>query len=186
MRLLVALAVIVVISSLSGCVMEPVVYDQERAESVDEAIASFREHEELAPFFSEALAYAIFPSNWRAGGGFGGAFGNGWLFEKGEVTGRALMTEVFVGVNLGVQADRKILFFRTEGPLDQFKRGRFEFTGQANAAVAKTGKAVTPGYHPDVAMFVQVRGGLLLEVSVGTQRYDFFPLVPETDNTEED
>jgi hypothetical protein len=25
-------------------------------------------------------------------------------------------------------------------------------------------------------MFVEVRGGLMLEASVGTQRYDFFPL----------
>ncbi|MEP4149095.1 MAG: hypothetical protein ABJL54_17890 [Halioglobus sp.] len=184
MKLFHIFAVILLMSSLSACVMEPVVYDQERAESVDEAIASFREHKELDSFFSGALAFAVFPSNWRAGGGFGGAFGNGWLFENGEVTGRALMTELFVGANFGVQADRKILFFRTEGPLDQFKRGRFEFTGQANAAIAKTGKAVTPGYHPDVAMFVQVRGGLLLEVSVGTQRYDFFPLTPGNTTTE--
>ena len=41
-----------------------------------------------------------------------------------------------------------------------------------------------PSYHPDVAMFVQVKGGLLLEASVGTQRYDFFPLL-ETDSPED-
>ena len=28
-------------------------------------------------------------------------------------------------------------------------------------------------------MFAQVRGGLLLEASVGAQRYDFFPLAAE-------
>ncbi|MEH6587366.1 MAG: hypothetical protein V7720_12455 [Halioglobus sp.] len=164
-----------------GCAMEPVVYDDERAESVEQAITSFREFEELTPFFSDALAYAVFPGNWRAGTGFGGAFGNGWLFEDGRVSGRALMIEVFVGANLGVQTDRKILFFRSEESLDQFKRGRFEFTGQANASVATVGKAITPGYHPDVAMFVQVRGGLLLEASVGTQRYDYFPLAAESE-----
>lgn len=86
------------------------------------------------------------------------------------------MTEVFVGANMGLQGDRKILFFRGAGSLDQFKRGRFEFTGQANATAITAGKAFTPGYHPDVAMFVQVKGGLMLEASVGTQRYDFFPL----------
>lgn len=171
-----SLAVALLALSLLGCVTAPVVYDQERADAAEEALASFRQQETLEPFFEQALAYAIFPANWRAGSGFGGAFGNGWLFENGEVTGRALMTEVFVGPNLGIQADRKILFFRSEGALDQFKRGRFEFTGQANASAATVGKAITPGYHPDVAMFVQVRGGLLLEASVGTQRYDFFPL----------
>ena len=161
---------------LSGCVSQPVVYDEERQAAVEQAVAAFREHEELVPFFEDALAYAVFPGNWRAGSGFGGAFGNGWLIENGEVTGRALMVEAFVGPNVGIQSDRKILFFRSEHWLDQFKRGRFEFTGQVNASVGTAGKAVTPGYHPDVAMFVEVRGGVMLEASVGTQRYDYFPI----------
>ncbi len=161
---------------LSGCVMQPVVYDQQQADTLQSAIAAFRAHEELAPFFDQALAYAVFPANWRAGGGFGAAFGTGWLLEGGEVTGRALMVEAFVGANLGLQGDRKILFFREEKALDQFKRGRFEFTGPANASLATGGKAVTPGYHPDGALGVVVRGGLMLEASVGTQRYDYFPL----------
>ncbi len=162
----------------SACTMQPVVYDEERQAQAEAAIAAFRQHEELQPFFDEALAYAIFPGNWRAGSGFGAAFGTGWLVEEGEVTGRAMMVEAFVGANVGVQADRKILFFRSEWALDQFKRGRFEFTGQANGSVGTAGKAITPGYHPDVAMFVEVRGGLMLEASVGTQRYDYFPLSP--------
>lgn len=162
--------------AMAGCVMQPVTYDTQTQVRVEVAVEAFRSNEALQRYFDEAIAYAIFPGNWRAGGGFGGALGNGWLFEEGVVTGRALMTELFVGANLGLQADRKILFFRAPGALDQFKRGRFEFTGQANASIATVGKAVTPSYHPDVAMFVQVKGGLMLEVSVGTQRYDFFAL----------
>ena len=176
MRLVRVLCLLVFAQLMVGCVMEPVRYDDERAESVEATLAQFRGQKKLQPFFPDALAYALFPANWRAGGGFGGAFGNGWLFEGGEVTGRALMTEVFVGPSLGIQADSKILFFRSEDALDQFRRGRFEFTGQANASVATVGEAVTPGFNPDVAMFVLVRGGLLLEASIGTQRYDFFPL----------
>lgn len=163
----------------TACTMQPVTYNEETAASVEQATAAFRENVELDPFFEQALAYAVFPGNWRAGGGFGGAFGSGWLFENGEVTGRAIMTEVFIGANLGLQGDRKILFFRSEGALDQFKRGRFEFTGQANAAWGLGGKAATPSYNPDVAMFVQVKGGLLLEASVGSQRYDYFPVTAE-------
>ena len=173
---------LVMVACLTGCVSQPVVYDEERQAAVEEAIAAFRAHDELAPFFEDAVGYAVFPGNWRAGGGFGGAFGNGWLFENGEVTGRALMVEAFVGANFGLQSDRKILFFRSGHWLDQFKRGRFEFTGQANASVGTAGKAVTPGYHPDVAMFVEVRGGVMLEVSVGTQRYDYFPLDADTES----
>lgn len=162
--------------ALSACVWQPVVYDDETAATVEAARASFAQREALQPFFDEAIAYAVFPAQWRAGTGFGAAFGTGWLFEEGEVTGRAVMVEAFAGVNVGLQAYRKILFFRSEGTLDQFKRGRFEFTGQANMAHVVGGKAATPGYHPDAAMFVEVKGGLLLEASVGTQRYDYFPV----------
>lgn len=171
MRLLLLLSLL----TLSACVWQPVVYDDETAVRVEAARTSFAARGELKPFFDEAIAYAIFPDQWRAGTGFGGAFGTGWLFEEGEVTGRAVMVEAFAGVNLGLQAYRKILFFRSEWTLDQFKRGRFEFTGQANMAHVVGGKAATPGYHPDAAMFVEVKGGLLLEASVGAQRYDYFP-----------
>ena len=172
MRLLVMISML----ALSACVWQPVAYDDETAAQIEAARASFAAREELQTFFEEAVAYAIFPAQWRAGTGFGGAFGTGWLFEDGEVTGRAVMVEAFAGVNLGVQAYRKILFFRSEGALDQFKRGRFEFTGQANMAHVVGGRAATPGYHPDAAMFVEVKGGLLVEASVGTQRYDYFPV----------
>ena len=174
MRILVLLSLLL----LSACVWQPALYDDETARRVEAARASFAAHEELQAFFEEAVAYAVFPTQWRAGTGFGGAFGTGWLFEEGEVTGRAVMVEAFVGANLGLQAYRKILFFRSASTLDQFKRGRFEFTGQANMAHVVGGKAATPGYHPDAAMFVEVKGGLLLEASVGTQRYDYFA-VPE-------
>ncbi|MGI9330965.1 MAG: hypothetical protein ACR2QB_09655 [Gammaproteobacteria bacterium] len=172
MRLLLLLSLF----TLSACVWQPAVYDDETAAGVEAARVSFAAHEELGPFFDEAIAYAVFPAPWRAGTGFGGAFGTGWLFEEGAVIGRAVMVEAFVGVNLGLQTYRKILFFRSEDSLDQFKRGRFEFTGQANMAHVVGGKAATPGYHPDVAMFVEVKGGLLLEASVGTQRYDYLPV----------
>jgi lipid-binding SYLF domain-containing protein len=176
MRLLRQLVAGLLLVAGAGCVTQPVSYDEETAAAVEQATAQFRENESLQTFFEQALAYAVFPGNWRAGMGFGGAFGNGWLFENGEVTGRAIMTEVFVGVNAGLQGDRKILFFRSAEAIEEFKLGRFEFTGQANVAHVVGGKAGTPGFHPDVAMFVQVKGGLLLEASVGTQRYDFFPL----------
>lgn len=176
MKLLRICFLLLLIPMTGGCVSEPVVYDEARQAAVAEALALFRAEDELQPYFRDALAYAVFPANWRAGSGFGGAFGSGWLFEGEALTGRVIMTEVFVGPNLGVQADRKILFFRSEQALDQFRRGRFEFTGQANASVATAGRALTPGFNPDVAMFVLVRGGLLLEASVGTQRYDYFPL----------
>lgn len=161
---------------LGACVMQPITYDEKAQRVAGEAIAAFRETGSLDRYFDEAEAWAVFPGTWRAGTGFGAAFGRGWLFEQGEVTGRVQVAEFFAGADLGVQAYRTILFFRDETSLALFKRGRFEFTGQANATAITAGIALTPSYSQKVAMFVQVRGGLLLEASVGTQRYDFFPL----------
>jgi lipid-binding SYLF domain-containing protein len=92
-----------------------------------------------------------------------------------------MMFELFAGADIGVQSYRSILFFKTEKALRNFKKGSFEFTGQANAAHVVGGYSASPSYHPDVAMFVQVKGGILLEASVGTQRYDFFPLPPSAE-----
>ncbi|MEH6591389.1 MAG: hypothetical protein V7746_14105 [Halioglobus sp.] len=85
----------------------------------------------------------------RAGSGVGGALGSGWLVENGDVTGRTTLFEFFIGPNLGAQA---------------------------NAAEVTVGIGVTPSYNNEVAMFTQLRGGLLVEASVGSQRYDFFHL----------
>ena len=175
MRLLVAMAFIAV---LGACVWQPVVYDEAAQESVDNALAAFRQEEALTPFFEEALAYAVFPGSFRAGTGFGGAYGAGWLLEEGDAVGRVTLFEFFAGADLGVQMYRTILFFKTEKALRNFKKGTFEFTGQANAAHVVGGYSAAPSYHPEVAMFVQVRGGLLLEASIGTQRYDYFPIPP--------
>jgi lipid-binding SYLF domain-containing protein len=171
------LSVAAVLSLSVGCVWKPVTYDVSTRESVEKATAEFREEEALGRFFDDAVGYVVFPSAVRAGSGFGGAYGSGWLMEAGDVTGRTILFELFLGPNLGAQAYRSILFFQNEKSLQKFKKGRFEFTGQANAAVVTVGVGFTPSYNNDVAMFTQLRGGLLLEASVGTQRYDFYPLV---------
>ena len=163
----------------TSCVWKPITYDESTRESVAGAEAAFRAQDALEPFFSDAVAYAVFPTSVRAGTGFGGAYGIGWLVESGEVSGKVMLLEAFVGANLGAEVYRSILFFRTTQSLLKFKRGGFEFTGQAHGAVATMGAAITPSFNQNVAMFVQVKGGLLLEASIGTQRYDYFPLAAQ-------
>jgi hypothetical protein len=163
----------------SGCVWQPVTYTGAQRDAATAAVVAFREGGELQRYFDEAVAYAVFPAALRVGTGLGGAYGNGWLLEDGQVTGRILLIELFAGVDLGAQSYRSILFFRNQEAVQRFRRGRFEFTGQANATAVTVGKSLTPSYAKDVAMFVQVRGGLLLEASVGAQRYQYFPLVED-------
>lgn len=162
--------------SLVACSASPVVYDADRQASAEAAIAAFAGDERLAPFFEQAVAYAIFPSPFRAGLGFGGAYGMGWLFEGDDVTGKVRVIQGTVGAQWGGQVYRQILFFRDYQALELFKRGTWEFAGQANATAAVVGAAGTPSFNQEVALFTQVRGGLLLEASIGAHRYDFRPL----------
>ena len=111
MRALLAMAVTAI---LSACVWQPIVYDESAQASVDKAVAEFRREEALVPFFDEALAYAVFPGSFRAGTGFGGAFGGGWLLEDGDAVGRVTLFEFFAGADLGAQVYRTILFFKSE------------------------------------------------------------------------
>lgn len=135
----------------------------------------FRDTKKLNDYFEQAVAYAILPSNVRAGTGFGGAWGEGWMIEQEETTGKISQWQFFVGINFGAQLYQQILFFRTKTALDAFKKGSFEFAGQANATAIVWGVAVTPSFSQEVALFTLIDGGLLLEGSVGMHRYDFAP-----------
>ncbi len=180
------LLVCLCISGLNSCAFKPVPENKVSAKSVEsarEAAAAFAADERLQPFFDEAIAYAVYPMAFRAGTGFGGAYGSGWLFRTGSNNavelpeGKTVMWQLFAGPNLGFQFDRQILFFKTEDALKRFQKGTFEFAGQANAAAIVWGAAATPSFNSEVALFTQIHGGLLLEASVGAHRYDFAPII---------
>ena len=71
------LTLLLVAALASGCVWQPIAYDASARASVETALAEFRKEEALSPFFEQAVAYAVFPGSFRAGTGFGGAYGGG-------------------------------------------------------------------------------------------------------------
>lgn len=164
------------LSMLCGCSLTPPSYNSGSRESVESAVSAFRADQRLTPFFDQAVAYAVFPHALRGGTGFGGAWGGGWLLQGDHALGKVALKEGFVGANMGLQYYRQIIFFKTQAALAQFKSGGFQFTGQVNAAATIVGKTYTPAFNTEVAVFSQVRGGLMLEASVGTQHYRFYPL----------
>lgn len=173
MRVLISVALLAL---LAGCSLTPPAYSGDSKVAVEKTVAAFQKDKRLAPFFEQAVAYVVFPHAVRAGTGFGGAWGGGWLLEGDRALGRVALKEGFVGANLGAQYYRQIIFFKTEQSLERFKRGGFEFTGQASVAATLIGKNFTPAFNTEVAVFAKVRGGLWLEASVGTQHYRFYPL----------
>ena len=144
-------------------------------QKIETALQDFKEQSELDIYFKQAKGIAILPLNIRAGTGFGGAYGHGWLIVDDNAIGSVLHLQFLVGADLGIQKYHQILFFKTDMALEKFKAGTLEFAGQANATALVWGKGWTPSYGPDTALFTLIDGGLLLEGSVGAHFYSFTP-----------
>jgi lipid-binding SYLF domain-containing protein len=111
-------------------------------------------------------------------GGFwiGGAYGQGVVYEKGTASGRTSMTQISFGFEFGGQSYSELLFFRDKAVLDNFKAGNAEFSAQASAVIANAGAAAKTSYNNDgVAVFVHVKGGAMVDASIGGQKFSYVP-----------
>ncbi len=173
------LVIATLVSNLTACTWPFIPTDipsQQERDKAQQTVAEFSELAQLAPFFAEAVAYAVYSDAFRASTGFGAAYGSGWLFRDGAIVGRTTMYQISVGVNVGAQWYRQILFFQTEDALRRWQRGTFAFAGEAGAAAGTWGAAASPSFGPEVALFTELRGGLLVELSVATHRYEYAPI----------
>jgi lipid-binding SYLF domain-containing protein len=148
--------------------------------AAEAALQAFESDERLEPFFAQAKLVAVYPTGIRAGFGIGGGLGHGVVFQGEQVIGRTSMYQVSVGANVGGQVYRQILFFKSKASFERLMDGVMEFAGQANLAVARTGGSATPSFNREVAMFTQLRNGLLIEGSVGAHHYTFRRLITDS------
>jgi lipid-binding SYLF domain-containing protein len=123
--------------------------------------------------FKHASGYAIFPNVGKGAVGVGGAAGKGAVYQKGTTVGTAQMVQVTAGAQAGGEAYREIIFFENEEALDRFQRNRIEFSGQASAVAVKAGAAANANYRNGVVVFSQEKGGLMLEASLGGQKFTY-------------
>ena len=147
--------------------------DTEVNADVSAAVEVFKSNPNLKPFFEQAHGYAVFPSIKKAGFGIGGATGKGQVFEKGNLIGNTKVTQLSLGLQLGGQAFKEIIFFKDIQALDRFTRGNFEFGAQASAVALTAGVAVEVEYSDGVAIFTETNGGLMYEASIGGQKFSF-------------
>jgi hypothetical protein len=162
---------------LGACGMKPIPrsdLSDDKVNGVRKSLDAFRKMEKLEPFFAEAEVIAVYPWSARGANGVGIAYGSGLVFDKAEEPiGYTRMYQITAGPQVGAQVYRQILFFRTRQVYADFTRSPAEFAGQINAAATVVGIASTPSFHEDIALFTQLRGGLLLEASFSGHRYTF-------------
>jgi lipid-binding SYLF domain-containing protein len=151
---------------------------QAQTQTLDEAeaaIAKFKATDpQLERFFKQAHGYAIYPTVGKGGFVFGGAFGRGVVYEQGKPIGRSKLTQVTFGLQIGGQSYSELLFFKDKAALDKFKQRNSELAASASAVIMRDGAAATASYDDNgVAVFVAIKGGGMLEASLGGQQFEY-------------
>jgi lipid-binding SYLF domain-containing protein len=131
----------------------------------------------LATLFANASGYVVFPSIGKGAVGIGGAHGTGIVFQQGRPVGKATMSQLTVGAQIGGQAYSEVILFDSPQALANFMGGHLAFSGQFSAVALKAGASADARYREGVMIFTATKGGLMLEASVGGQKFGFEPFL---------
>jgi lipid-binding SYLF domain-containing protein len=166
------------------------------ADEYSDTVSLFKEAGASASFFDNSYGYAVFPSIGKGGLVVGGAHGTGRVYEQGKHIGDVSMTQVSIGAQAGGEAFRQIIFFQNKAALDKFTSGNFEFGADVNAVAIKSGVSGSAGtsgtsatassgggkdaatggaYLNGMAVFTMVKGGAMVQATVGGQKFKFKP-----------
>lgn len=129
----------------------------------------------LKKFFKEASGYAIFPNVGKGGFVIGGASGNGVVYENGTAIGMTSLKKVNIGLQAGGQALIEVIFFQNDAALAKFKKGNYEFSAEMSAVAADKGQAENANYKDGVVVFALPKAGLMVDASVGGQKFEYHP-----------
>jgi lipid-binding SYLF domain-containing protein len=149
--------------------------ESEEAQAKESKAAFIKTDPGLSNHFKDAYGYVIFPNIGKGALGVGAAGGQGVVYEKQIPVGKAKMTQVTVGAQAGGQAYREVIFFENKEALDRFKDNKLEFSGQMSAVAAKAGASANAKYTDGVLIFTEERAGLMLEASIGGQKFTYEP-----------
>lgn len=124
-------------------------------------------------FFEDAYGWAVLPAVTRFAVGFGGAYGNGLVFEGDRVVGKTGFWQFTSGIQGGIRNFSMIIFFKDQEALEYFKQRKLQFLGQAGLAVANVGIAGTPAYNDGVAIITVTRLALMGELSISGAKFTY-------------
>lgn len=131
-------------------------------------------HPQLKQELEKSWGFAVFPNIGRAGAVLGAAYGHGEVFEQGKSVGFATVSQITVGVQIGGQTFSEVVIFPKKEMLDQFRGGKVAFTGNASTTLVKAAASGTTNFSGMTA-HAYSRGGMLLELSLGGQKFMFIP-----------
>ena len=165
-----------------------------QTENYSSTIKVFQDSPALSKFFKNSYGYAVFPTIGKVGYVVGGSYGKGQVYRHNKITGKSTVIEGSIGFQAGAEAFSEIIFFENKQAYNKFTSGNFEFdaTAQAVAITAgaeaqigttgasasvsggpKTGTQAKTDYINGMATFVHAKGGLMVEFSLGGQKFTF-------------
>jgi lipid-binding SYLF domain-containing protein len=150
--------------------------DEDLGMQSKQAIDAFKTADSsLGTFFTNSAGYAVFPDVGKGGFIVGGARGKGIVYEKGNPVGRATMTQASIGAQAGGETFAEVIFFDTPAALSDFKAGKFEMSADISAVAASQGASKAAQYKKGVAVFTVAKRGLMVQASVGGQKFKYEP-----------
>lgn len=143
---------------------------------VAEAIAEFKAHDpSIQTFFDNSYGYAVLPRVTKGAFWFGVAGGQGMVFRRGQIAGYCKMGQATLGFSFGGEFFREIIFFRQEQDYQRFTQGEFAFSAQVTGTAITAGAAAKADYKDGMAVFVLADRGLMVDASLGGQKFAFTP-----------
>lgn len=149
--------------------------DKKIIKDAEKAKAAFLEaNPKLQGYFDDAKAYVIFPNVGKGAMIIGAASGNGTVYERGVLVGMASMKQLDIGAQVGGKAYSELIFLKTDKAVQEFMDDKFRFGSNISAIAAnQSPPSFNVTYTDGVAVFTLPKEGLMAEVSVGGQKFDF-------------
>jgi lipid-binding SYLF domain-containing protein len=161
---------------LAGCAIAP---EKPEAKAVlsaesNEAIAIFKDKDPgIQRFFDKSYGYAVLPKIFKGAFWVGGAYGKGEVYEQGKMVGYCSMSQATLGFSFGGEFFREIIFFKEKTDLDVFKSEEYTFSAQVTGVAVTLGAAAKADYKSGMAVFVTTDKGLMVDVSLGGQKFNY-------------
>ncbi len=164
---------------LGGCSTAPET-SSDRAQLQNDAPTALNDFKAQDPSLDNLLrgsyGYAIFPSVGKGAAGVGGAYGQGEVFQQGRQVGYADMTQATVGASVGGETYAELIVFQTPDALQQFQSSQLTLAADVSAVAMKAGAAADAKWEHGMAIFVNVKGGMMTEASIGGQKFNYQPV----------
>lgn len=169
----------ILLSIIGGCSTVPESREAKTVLSaeVQEAVAVMKAKDpSINRFFEKSYGYAVLPKVFKGALLVGGAHGKGEVFEQGKRVGYCSMSQATLGFSFGGEYFREIIFFRDKDDLDIFKTDEYTFSAQVTGVALSAGAAANTDYRAGMAVFITPDTGLMVDVSLGGQKFRYVPL----------